>query len=71
MHARRAGMVVADRIVTNPEVLAGKSAVRGTRLAVEFLLELLDAGETENQVLANYPGLTREDLEACRRWQQR
>jgi uncharacterized protein (DUF433 family) len=39
--------------------------VRGTRLAVEFILELLAAGQSENDVLTHYPGLTREDILAC------
>ncbi|MGD1069268.1 MAG: DUF433 domain-containing protein [Bryobacteraceae bacterium] len=42
-----------ERIEVNPEVLAGKPVVRGTRLAVEFVLELLATGETD--ILANYP----------------
>jgi uncharacterized protein (DUF433 family) len=54
-----------ERIEVNPEVLAGKPVVRGTRLAVEFVLELMAAGETETGILANYPRLTREDLLAC------
>jgi uncharacterized protein (DUF433 family)/predicted nuclease of predicted toxin-antitoxin system len=55
----------SERIVVDTEVLAGKPVIRGTRLAVEFILELLAAGQSENQVLANYPGLTREDILAC------
>ena len=40
--------------------------IRGTRLAVEFILERLAAGQSEGQILANYPGLTREeDILAC------
>ena len=54
-----------DRIETDREILAGKPVIRGTRLAVEFILELLAAGETERDVLANYPGLTHDDLLAC------
>jgi uncharacterized protein (DUF433 family) len=54
-----------ERIETNPEVLAGKPVIRGTRLAVEFILELLAAGETESDLLSNYPRLTHEDLLAC------
>lgn len=49
----------------DPEVLAGKPVVRGTRLALEFILELLAAGQSENDLLASYPGLTREDVLAC------
>ena len=54
-----------ERIVVDPEVLAGKPVIRGTRLAVEFILELLAAGQSENELLTNYPGLTREDILAC------
>jgi len=55
----------SERIVIDPEVLAGKPVVRGTRLAVEFILELLAAGQSENDLLANYPGLMRDDILAC------
>ena len=55
----------SERIAVDPEVLAGKPVVRGTRLAVEFVLELLAAGQSETELLTNYPGLTREDILAC------
>jgi uncharacterized protein (DUF433 family) len=58
-------MPLSARIVVDPEVMAGKPVIRGTRLAVEFVLELLAAGQSENEILANYPGLTREDILAC------
>jgi uncharacterized protein (DUF433 family) len=54
-----------ERIVVDPEVLSGKPVVRGTRLAVEFVLELLASGESEETLLTNYPGLTRDDILAC------
>ena len=54
-----------DRIVLNPEVLAGKPIVKGTRLAVEFIIDLLAQGWNEADILQNYPGLTREDIQAC------
>ena len=54
-----------DRIVLNPEILAGKPVVKGTRLAVEFIIGLLAQGWPEAEVLRNYPGLTREDIQAC------
>ena len=54
-----------ERIMIAPEILAGKPVVRGTRLAVEFILELLAAGQSEAAILANYPGLTRDDILAC------
>jgi uncharacterized protein (DUF433 family) len=55
-------MPVSERIVIDLEVLAGKPVIRGTRLAVEFVLELLAAGQSENDLLTNYPGLEREDI---------
>ena len=58
-------MPLSERIVLDPEVLAGKPVIRGTRLAVEFILELLAAGQSESELLASYPGLTREDILAC------
>lgn len=51
-------------ITSAPDVLAGKPAVRGTRLGVEFLLGLLAAGWTPQQLLESYPGLTPEALGA-------
>lgn len=53
------------RIGLEPDVLAGKPVVRGTRLAVEFVVELLADGWTEDAILAQYPGLTPEDIRAC------
>ena len=58
-------MLLPERIVVDPEILAGKPVIRGTRLAAEFILELLAAGQTENEILENYPGLTRADILAC------
>ncbi len=58
-------MSFSERIVMDPEILAGKPVIRGTRLAVELILELLAAGETEEYLLENYPGITHEDILAC------
>ncbi len=58
-------MPLSERIIVDREILAGKPVIRGTRLAVEFVLELLAAGQSEDEILANYPGLTREDILAC------
>ena len=58
-------MALSERIVLDPSIQAGKPVIRGTRLAVEFILELLAAGQSENDILSNYPGLTREDVLAC------
>ena len=54
-----------ERITVDPAVLVGKPVVRGTRLAVEFILDLVAGGWSFDEVLANYPGLTVEDIRAC------
>jgi len=54
-----------NRIVLDPGILAGKPIIKGTRLAVEFIVDLLAQGWTEEEILRNYPGLTREDIQAC------
>lgn len=54
-----------DRIVVDPAILVGKPIIRGTRLAVEFIIDLLAQGWSEEQILQNYPGLLREDIKAC------
>jgi uncharacterized protein (DUF433 family) len=53
-----------DRIESDPEICGGRPRVKGTRLAVEFLLGLKAAGWTEAQILDSYPRLTAEDLQA-------
>jgi uncharacterized protein (DUF433 family) len=53
-----------DFIASDPEVLGGKPVVRGTRLAVDFVLGLFAAGWTQQQVLDNYRSLTPEALRA-------
>jgi uncharacterized protein (DUF433 family) len=58
-------MQLSERIEVNAGVLAGKPVVRGTRLAVEFILELMAAGKSEGELIESYPGLTREDILAC------
>lgn len=54
-----------ERITIGPGVLVGKPVVRGTRLAVEFIVGLLAEGWTEVEIIENYPNLTREDIRAC------
>ena len=55
-----------ERIEINPQILVGKPVILGTRLAVEFVLELLANGWTETQIIGNFPGVTHEDISACR-----
>lgn len=54
-----------ERISIDPAVLVGKPVVRGTRLSVDFLLDLIAQGWPEAEILRNYPGLIRDDLLAC------
>jgi uncharacterized protein (DUF433 family) len=54
-----------ERISIGPAVLVGKPVIKGTRLAVEFIIDLLAQGWTEPDILRNYPGITREDIQAC------
>lgn len=54
-----------ERIVTDPDVLVGKPVIKGTRLAVQFVIDLLAQGWSYDDILANYPGITREDVLAC------
>ena len=50
---------------SDPKILGGKPCVRGTRLSVEFLLELAASGATQEQILAQYPQLTQDGLAAA------
>lgn len=54
-----------ERIVVDPNILVGKPVIKGTRLAVEFIVDLLAQGWSESQVLDSYPGVSREDILAC------
>lgn len=54
-----------ERIDVNPDVLAGKPVIRGTRLSVQLILNLLAHGETVESVLAEYPYITSDDIRAC------
>lgn len=54
-----------ERIVIDPAVLVGKPTVRGTRISVEWVVDLLAAGWSVEQILENYPQLTRADIQAC------
>jgi uncharacterized protein (DUF433 family) len=54
-----------DRITLDAAVLAGKPVVRGSRLAVDFIVGLLGQGWTEADIFRNYPGITHDDIAAC------
>ncbi len=53
-----------QHIHSDPEILSGKPVVKGTRLSVDFLLELLAAGWSGEQLLDSYPNLSRDSLRA-------
>ncbi len=53
------------RITLNSDILVGKPTIKGTRLAVEFIIDLLAQGWSNDEILRNYPGLTIEDIQAC------
>jgi uncharacterized protein (DUF433 family) len=53
------------RIVVNPKVMVGKPVIKGTRLTVHFILGLLAHGASFEEILNEYDGLTKEDIQAC------
>ena len=54
-----------ERIVVDPDVLVGKPVVKGTRIAVELVIDLLARGYSKEQVLQQYDHITPEDVQAC------
>jgi len=53
------------RITADPAIFGGKPIVRGMRISVELVLSLLAQGATQDEILADYPGLESEDIRAC------
>ena len=58
-------MDLKDRITVTPEVRGGKPCIKGTRITVYDVLEDLAGGMTEDQILKDFPNLTRDDIHAC------
>ena len=54
-----------ERITLNPKVMVGKPVIKGTRLTVEYVLNLLAHGATAAEILEEYQGLAPEDIQAC------
>ncbi|MEK6321534.1 MAG: DUF433 domain-containing protein [Acidobacteriota bacterium] len=54
-----------ERIRLDPEVMAGKPVVKGTRLTVEYIVNLMAHGADAEEILEEYQGLTRDDIQAC------
>lgn len=59
------------RIVANPRILGGKPIIEGTRISVEFILDLLASDVSQEEILEDYPHLTKEDILACLRYAAR
>lgn len=56
---------ILQRIVQSPRVMAGQPVIRGTRLTVRFVLNVLAHGASVDDLLQEYEGLTAEDIQAC------
>jgi len=54
-----------DRISCDPKVMLGKPVIKGTRLTVDYILNLLGHGSSNEEILAEYQDLTQEDIRAC------
>ncbi len=54
-----------ERITINPKVMVGKPGIKGTRLTVEYILNLLAHGAAATEILEEYNGVTPEDIQAC------
>ena len=57
--------ILLKRIEISPKILVGKPVIKGTRLSVQYILGLLSQGETPEEIIAEYKGLTPEDIKAC------
>ncbi len=57
-----------ERITIDPAVMVGKPVIRGTRLTVEYILGLMANGVAVDEILAEYDGLTKDDINACFAW---
>jgi len=54
-----------DRIAVNPNICFGKPCIKGTRIWVSLILDMLAAGDSMESILESYPHLTRDDIFAC------
>jgi uncharacterized protein (DUF433 family) len=57
--------VLLTRIILDPNIMAGKPVIKGTRLTVEYIINLLARGASPEEIIAEYEGLTLEDIQAC------
>ncbi len=54
-----------EHIIIDPAILIGKPVIKDTRIAVEFVIDLMAQGWSESEILRNYPGLKHDDIQAC------
>jgi len=54
-----------ERITVDPKIMVGKPVIKGTRLTVEYILNLLAHGATVSEILSEYAGITQDDIQAC------
>ena len=57
--------ILLNRIGINPKIMVGKPVIKGTRIPVELILKMLSQGMSVEEILQEYPHLTREDIQAC------
>ena len=56
---------MSERITIKPDICNGRPVIRGTRITVQTVLEFLAAGDSIEEILEEYPKLTRSDVQAC------
>jgi uncharacterized protein (DUF433 family) len=61
-------MINMERITANPKILGGKPIIKGTRISVEFILELLASNVSEDEIIEDYPHIKKDDIHACLRF---
>ena len=62
---KKSKRTIHAEIESNPKVMLGKPVIRGTRITVEFILELLGSGDSVDDILESYPHLTRHGIQAA------
>lgn len=62
------GAIRHERIVSNPAIMVGKPTIKGTRITVELILDYLGDGGSVDELVLDYPHLTRADVEAALRF---
>ncbi len=56
---------ILERIALNPKIMTGKPVIKGTRLTVQFILNLMANGAEIKEIIEEYPNVTKEDILAC------